>query len=521
MRQVHIMLLALVLICPFKSAISCYKKPSGSYVDIIASYEHDQQFIDSNLKKFTLGSCDKFDGHFLVISHSPILTNLSFLPISYPNGDLPDNLCEIQNGPFKIKSLEETNFRSFFKDQAQILKECLQVEVKDSRGEIDYPQEQDECLISRKDTSTVVIKGPKCILKIRSKSKFDLKFSLDPLCTKKDFVASTSFLYPMDIKGLIDVKMAQNLTPGGADYEVLSNIDTRISFLPDQTLMPVSNYFGKSDSKWPTTYGAHVEIGKISLNKPRRPGKQNYTIRVPLLINNNCPQTCNQEICSSPCNFHAPVTAYMILRKKRASGRYGAVAWWYQGNFVPSKFLGQISLANVVSHDTLNIGDQFVLEAKFSAPAISYKILRDQANQAIIKINNIQINGVGGTSGMKYLPRIEALSNKLQLPRMITMPSIKEMASADISESFDFISKYLNKMTKRGKNWPPYYATVCHDEVCAKSKKTYLTYKVGFTVKGFRRKTNAVLENVIVQKRSLVFGSYTKRMNSWPTIKCN
>ena len=285
-------------------------------------------------------------------------------------------------------------------------------------------------------------------------------------------------------------------------------------------LMPVSRYAGTAGSEWPMQYGAQVEFGKLGLSRTLRLHDTPYVfLRTPFLVNNNCAEVCKNGFCSSPCDFYAPVAARMTLKKKAVGESvFRSIDYWYQGNLVPSRFLGELSFGRALINEKINVGDMYLVVAEFSNPALTYKTIIDEAKQLMIKLAPVSIptSGAGRPNGLEGLGILQGTNIVPMNPGLLGLGTIREQQNT--TDSFIYV---LNSLIGTDDSWPPYYTSVINGDLTDNPNRIYQTLKVGFRVSSISSTGSVGLDHVQYSKESKIFGNYQIPVTAPPQIKCS
>lgn len=496
-------------------AVACVRTPDSD-IAIVGSYQAGTQSTRGRSTEFNLPGCKPFNGQFLVLVNAPIYTDPQFKSISSPEGELPEERCYIDKSPFTVSRPQDVHIDEFYQLQTKMLNSCLEAEVTDVRGEIDTTS-QINCEINKVAPNKVIARGPRCAFKIFEASEFKVNYRLNPLCLKKSFLQETGELRPMDIKASLGIYKTTDLTPGSPDYDILTLTTARITLQPDRKLIPVSTYGGTVGSEWPMQYGAQVEMGKITLNKTPRLHSTPYVfLRTPFLVNNNCPEKCNDGLCASPCEFYAPVAARMSLKKKAFNEtNFHGIDYWYQGSIVPPKYVGELALGRAINESEINVGDRYLLTAEFSSPALTYQTIVNEARQLLIKLIPVSIptRGVGRPGGLQGL---EGLGANI-VPNLGDLPVLGNIVDGT---SLEPLLASLNAYVAGDDSWPPYYSHVINGDESDNANHVFQTLKIGFRVANISPYGMIALDHLVYMKDSKIFGSYEKPVTIPPQIKC-
>ena len=500
------------------SSAFCCSRIGNSDISIAGSYDSGKQLSHGGSYNYVYGGCKKFPGQYLVIVTAPTYTDPLAKSISSPEGDVPDEKCFIQNSPFDVSKPEDVGIENFFKSQTSFLNTCLEAEVTDTRGEIDT-ESQINCEITPVSKNAVIARGPRCSFKIYENSSFVVHYRLNPSCLSLNYLKEKGDIRPMDSKTNISVYRTADLEPGNPAYDILGTINARVTLQADKDLIPVSTYSGTDVSAWPMQYGTQIEFGKIALLRTLRLHNTPYVfLKTPFLVNNNCPEVCKNGFCTSPCDFYAPVAARMTLKKKSVGeSMFRTIDYWYQGNFVPSRFLGELTFGRTLSNVKIVTGDMFIVEAEFSNPALTYKAIIDEAKQLLIKLKTVSIatSGAGKPNGLEGLGILEG-SNLA--PIQSTLWGLGPMRDQQFYTD-EFLG-VLNSMVSTEDSWPPFYTSVINGDLVDNPNKIFQKLKVGFQVTSVSSSGAVALGNIQYSKESKIFGNYNKPVVAPPQVKC-
>ena len=511
-------LCSLLIYLSVQSAFSCVRLPD-SELSIAGSYSSGQQVSHATIDDYNFGSCKKFAGQYIVLVSSPTYTDPLFKSLSNPEGELAEDKCYIDQSPFNVSKTEDVGIENFYRSETSFLNTCLEAEVTDTRGEIDA-QNQINCEVTQVSANRVIAKGPRCAFKIYENSSFSVHYRMNPACLNLSYLKEKGDIRPMDAKASLAIYKTPDLTPGNPNYEIIGMINGRITLQPDNDLLPVAKYAGTVGSEWPMQYGAQVEFGKVTLSRTLRLHNTPYVfLKTPFLVNNNCAEVCKNGFCTSPCDFFAPVAARMTLKKKNAGETtFHAIDYWYQGNLVPSRFLGELSFGRNLPDEKINVGDMYLLVAEFSNPALTYKTILDEAKQLLIKLTSINIptGGAGSPGGLQDLGTLEGTNIVPINPGLVGLGDIRE----EQFNTANFLT-VLNSMVGTDESWPPYYTSIVNGDQKDNPNRIFLTLKVGFRIASISPSGPVSVDLVQYSKDSKIFGSYQKPVTIPPQVKCS
>jgi len=498
---------------------ACIKIPDADF-SLIGSYEAGNQLSRGNTTEFDLPGCKNFDGQYLVLVSAPIYTTPQFTGISSPEGELPEESCFIDNSPFDVSKPQDVHIEEFYQSETKFLNTCLEAEVTDLSGLIDATQ-QINCEVTPVSLNKVIVKGPRCAFKISEKSEFKVNYRLNQACLNKKYLKDVGDLRPMDIKASLQIIKTPNLDPENKDYDILSMNNARITLQPGKDLIPVSSYSGTVGSEWPMQFGAQIEMGKVNLSSTPRLHSAPYVfLRTPFLVNNNCKEICKDGICTSPCDFYAPIGANMTLAKKAVGDtNFHGIDFWYQGNVAPPRFVGEISLGRAINDPQIQKGDRYLLTAEFSNPALTYRTIMEEAKQLLIRLEPISIitRNAGRSGGLTGLVGFGDMGSNF-LPETVDLPSLGQLNEGELD--IGPMLRSLNQYIGVDDTWPPYYNTVINGDQTDNANRVYLKLKVGFRVSSISPFGAIVMDQITYFKESKIFGNYIKPVNSPRQIKC-
>jgi len=511
-----------LLLIAIDSSQACSPIQNNDF-ELVSSYQFEKQSKSGGTDVLISGCRDNKD-KFFIVNTKATYTNLKYIRISTDSGEVIKDGCYIKNTPFEYSKPADFNFNEIFKMQNDIIHDCLQVTVKDERGIIDIVKDNDvkntenkeKCIYENINESTVNVWGSHCVFKIAESSRFKVNYSITPACTRKEFLKAKFPNAPGDYHAEVSFNMADDLTPGTTNFELLGKSYGRLSILPDSSIMPVSTYFGSETARWPLIYSSDVSFGQVSMRKTFNPKLQKdyFDLRLPFVVNNNCEKMCSDGMCSSPCDFKTPIVASITLKKRKANESiFKFIDWWYQGNIVPGNYLGMLSLARSVYSTTAEINDEFYVKAEFSSPSISYMQLNKLAKRASMRISKLKINK--GSVGKVGLGTLGDLTGQI-----LPINTLPELSLGDGTKSFDTILSMLRRVLGTNKNWPPYYDKVCKYGHCVKSKEKFITLELKFKVARVSPSGRVLIREIVSKKSSPIFGSSVNSVTELPRVRC-
>ena len=500
-----------------KTAFGCGKISEGA-INFIVNYQYNQVQITGN-NLFEFKNCQNFGEEIFVVTTQPVFTNLAFNALTSATTQFPEDKCRIVNSPFLVSNPQQTKQDLFFQDNAFMLNKCLGFEITDEKTPLDYI-DRESCQATKITDNKYRASGPKCFFAIKKTSAFKVTYFMQPKCQQRDFFIAHEDAYPTDINASLGFYRLDDFIPGNPEYNLLGSINAKVSFQPGSDILPVSKYFGSKTALWPTIAGADVDFGAISLRKDTFSEIPSFFIRLPLLVNNNCPATCQNNICASPCNFYTPIVAQISIKKKRPHDRnYRVLDSWYQGNIVPGRFLGRLDFGRDVNYHKLETNDQIMVTAKFSSPSISYRILQDKAKQLMVKLRTwaISSSGVGSRALRGLSGELRTLGIEAELPNIGGSSGINTPGAEKLNQ----VLQILENIVGTSETWPPYYTKVCVAQTCAKAKHNFLTINMLFTIEQISSSGKITIGNIKIIRKSKAFGDAVKENVTLPTIKCS
>ncbi len=521
MKTLNALVLALILLnlLPGSSSWACVRIPDGN-MSIAGSYKDGRQAYHGNQTDYVFASCNKFVGEYIVLVSAPVYTRPEITKsFAFPDGEFPEEMCSIEHSPFNVSNPADVGIVNFYHAEASLLNTCLEAEVTDARGEIDALS-QINCEISQVAKNKVIARGPKCVFKIYENSVFTVHYKMNSDCLNLSFLKQRGDIRPMDVKASLEIYKVPDLTPEhSAIYDKIGVISGRVSLQPDNDLIPVAKYAGTPGTAWPMQYGAQIELGKALLSRTLRVNAEPLVaLKTSFFVNNNCAEVCKNGLCTSPCDFAAPVSAHLTFKKK-AVGRdlFKALTYWYQGISVPARFLGELSFMHAIPDQDINVGDEYQLLAEFSNPTLSYRTILNEAKQLLIRLTSMLIptGGAGHKDGLKGLGDLEGTNIVPQNPGLLGLGDLHEGQTQ--TNSFLY---FLNSMVSTDQSWPPYYGSIINGELSDSPSRVFLTLKVGFRVASVAPSGAIVLEKIVYSKESKIFGSYQDKPLTPPEIKC-
>ncbi|HAZ14940.1 MAG: hypothetical protein A2X86_21420 [Bdellovibrionales bacterium GWA2_49_15] len=511
-----ISLLVILSALYFGNAWACTSIPNTP-INLISSYEAERQEYAGKKKEFEFGNCIHNADQYFIVTSAPVFTDMNYRAISSPEGVIPADKCYLDQSPFAVKTPLEAGFDKLYSDQAHVMKKCLQYEITDEAGTLNWDKQAD-CQLVRMSEKKALVRGSHCSFKIRKESRFILKFGLNPHCTLKSYMDENSEIYPMDINGLIGIYRAVDMTPGNPDYAMLGFISPKISIQPDSKLLPVSSYFGIETARWTTNYGAKIALGQVGITVKKGQGASNYAIKIPFVVDNNCGKVCVDKTCTSPCYYNAPAVAAISLKKKVGdSPTFRFIDWWYQGNIATAGFFGMMAFGRDVKNDEPKPGDRYLVRAEFSEPSMAYRLLKDKASQIVLDTRRSL--SISTTAGSTVLRELDSLTgNMIPAPDVEGLPPVSDENSlAGVQATLTM----LDNLIGANETWPPYYRKVCNNEgVCDKANSTFQIIDIEFTIASISSSGKVTMKDTILRRKSKLFGDEERAVKVWPTIKC-
>jgi len=361
--------------------------------------------------------------------------------------------CKIKNNPFKsFGRIDEKN--SFSAGKKKLFLSCLETFISNmGPGGLSYPDKQEGCVIKRLNKTIASFKGGKCVFNIRKNSHFNIWTTGNKECGNVNFLKNNG-INPQEIKaGLQFATTATN----DEELKGFKNIGvTYINAMIDPIdFMPKS--FNDSDEKkpsWPTVwFFPDIHFSELKLTERN----DDLGLTLNLLVNNYCPKTCKDGICTGPCFYNLPLAGevtFFIFEKDRwefAGSRYvgGSIPTFYEGIFkVHMKF-------KKWGHEIKN-NDRFKIEFNFHDPREDFLFFQRAFKRNIGRLRRIPRTfnggGLGSTGGLGSLSG--------DFPEYGELGEFSRNTN-NINHSFNSAIKEFEEMFSKGQDWPPFYDKIC------------------------------------------------------------
>jgi hypothetical protein len=474
---------------------------------------------------FTLGGCKQYRNSLIRFSHTlKYLEETGEVITAFPDMDDLEtkSRCSLKNAsqfPYN-----QTKSKDFFKDlkksiqnKFKITSSCVIGTIKDFGADLKWPENQSKCHIKSIDKRTAQFKGTDCFFKNQSRSIFQVSYKLDQACANENFLVRNN-LQPQDVDADTVISYVDTVK-ADVTHKVASTIAMDLHFeAPKRILAKAESYADHLPSYLSTWTTPNLHIADVKMI-----GLEEYTsLKIPLLINNNCPKKCSGKLCVSPCNYKLPMAIFGEVFKLE-NNKKKFISDWYHGGVIPANWQGlttDFGTSFEVANGEFKVGDKLRIELTLDDPKVDYMMLEDSFQKFInsMELNDmIDFNLDGGT-----IPSIGSFNSIPNLPSIESIQALKN-GSKEMVELLKEGLKGMTRLSSASSIWPPYYDKICTQKgKCIKKLSNHTKYAIEFTIASVDEDENVKIKGLKIARKSKILNSYlhNANQNKMPHISC-
>lgn len=450
-------------------------------------------------------------------SRSQSVNKLSDLNVS--------NNCSIintsQNQHFNSEDLKlytETKV----KNDHEILKQCVLLEVSSQSGRQINITENSECFIVSYDAvnRSALLKGERCVIDYKNNDLLSIKLKISEQCKSKNFYSSFE---AKDVLSQLMVHSAR-ITHTKNKTEVIEgnhsgpefSRQVAFKFLPDSKAF-VTSQDEVSKINYPSVLNVNFSQGGINIRSIGSKTRFDFEY----LVQNVSKQYCDLGMCTRGSNSYNPVFAkinvYKIDQDKR--DRLLNSTPFYAPVVVPSQWSGILELSDrslflgnrssiYTIDQVLKEGDNIKIETEFyDAKYAIDNILSDSDTDIKFDFES--------ESSQDLLPKLPALAAPVMQYKLLSLPTLN-MDQSNIMKELNNFAFDLNSIMTHS------YSKICNESnECAKISinKPFQKIVTKFTILNFEYGL-AKTDNITSFNSSLVYGDKETNLNGFPSIEC-
>ncbi|MEH0861864.1 hypothetical protein [Halobacteriovorax sp. DPLXC-1] len=483
--------LTIVLFQFISSACEYISAPSN--INVSVSHENKQtifynnEFISENNPTIKATNC-----HRLVTKKKYLMISLgleNFLLtdqfMSYSINDLitynSNDYCKIENSPIQ-KDTTKSYRHERLKQRRKVLNKCISIKITDkSEKGLDIPLRQPGCAVKKIDKNTASIYGYYCFVKPHIDSSISYEVNVNKQCENDNYYKSQK-MYQSDILGLVQIYSTGDASGTSGDLESLKSIKFRYSTNPNSNLINTTINDRYKDPRipvWPSTWS----VNNLNLSKPIFNSYINNTANlfVPIFASNQCKRTCNDGLCTSPCDYTQPLAAEFVLYELLEDGKKEYLSSWYDGGIIPAQWTGLVTgTGKNLSKKFFSERRKYQIKANFNDQEFNYLMYKGKIKN-ILKLRPTSIPDMPQNGGS--LPDIPSFGKATSYQPLPDYPEFKEINftggnHTTVMSTINSISYFFNSYI-----WPPYVNDYCFENSCVLKKNHDYNITLNFEIK--------------------------------------
>ena len=468
--------------------------------------------------KIEISNCSKAsrEKKYLMIAFGP--QNLEFtdrIGIYDFTNNYRNSGCYIQNTLFK-ENRDYATRKNDLNAKWQTIRSCFDVTLKDVRNEkIEFPQEQPGCKVFTHSPSEVSFNGGICFFKPKRDSQYEVRFNVRNECRDYEDIKKLG-LTQFDIQSLLNFYLAGDASGTSVDLNAIGSFPLRISFSPENKIIPLSDDFGPNVPQFPS----YLELPDLHLGamdvETSIPGK--ILVRPTFWVDHNCPRKCIGDFCQGVCDYAQPLTGRVDLIRMDGMKEKEVIESWYDGAVTEPRFQGELKgTGKEIDESLLKANTKYRLKINFSDPKADFEEFKELFFQKLGKLPLPPLRL--GRGLIPEISRIQEIPDRGKIPALSTIPDLN--FGYRLSEKFDEnIRSFSNQFNYQA--WPPYISKTCQQMACRPiTQKNYLTLTSDFTFLGKDDENeNFNFQYDTLKRESTLSAGYEIQSPVFPTIKC-
>lgn len=436
-----------------------------------------------------------------------------------PSGQLIDDRCQIKNSSLTTPPLPFQQIADFYASETNFLNSCVRSIVRETADpRLNYPEKQPGCTVIRISETEASYTGNFCFFQPSATSLYEIRHEIVPECLKPEFLKA-QHMEPTDIPATWRYFLAGDASGLSTQLNARGESSSRISINPGSELFPISDDLGDILPRWPSTWAVEVQVGGLEIKKT---SATNLQVQLTLLADNTCTHLCKDGICSSPCNYQAPLAYEATLSEVYSNRKPTIIDSWMGASvlFPQWQGLNRSASPNALLQDSVRVGGHYRLELKFADPHDDYTLATTAIRQKLIDLTRMSDASLGST---EILPSLNILG---LLPKLINVPNIPGVAhSGNSTITTQQIANALTELEAffHTVPWPPYYDQICSKDLThcfSPLRAEIFHFFVDFEVLE-ETATEFVLSPLEIQFRSAFGNSFSHVLKEPAVIQCN
>lgn len=433
--------------------------------------------------------------------------------------------CEIIRNPFSIP-LEYKDRQSYYEKKTRFLRSCMEIVVEDPlSGQLNFPDLQSGCIVTRLSPTRARIQGGYCFLEIHELSFFDIQIRMNPQCRDSDFLASKN-IEPMDVPSQLNFFTAGDATGSSGVLAEFAQVSIRSSVDPSPELLPGTEEPTEGLPRWPSLWTADLHMGRIEALEITIAGDLGVQFLLSFYAENRSRSYCSQGHCEDPSQYSLPFSGELSLFQIKESQRkfLGSSVF---GSVLLPRWQGEVKITpGFISVDApLELHGTYEWQAVFTDPYEDY-FLHDQRQVPVIPvIPNLSVGTSTSGQILPILPSIQPIIPIAKLPRLPGMERISAKSNIIDTERIFFEATAIFRKFGNNMSWPPYYYQICSPDSFQCKKITDPDSKIVLITR-FLVNSKDHLGNFNIsfnhdERRSKVLGNYLRNGEMRPEVSCH
>lgn len=468
--------------------------------------------------KIEINNCSKAfrEKKYLMMAFGP--QNLEFTDrigiFDFTNNYLNSG-CFIKDSLFKVNRDYSTR-KNDLTSKWHTIRSCIEVTLKENRKEkIEFPQDQPGCKIQVHSPSEVSFNGGICFFKPKKDSQYEVRFNVRDEC--KNYVDIKKLgLTQFDFQSMLNLYLAGDASGSSVDLNTIGSFPLRISFSPENKIIPNSDNFGANVPQFPSYLELpDLHLGAMDIEKTI---PEKILVRPTFWVDHNCPRKCLDDFCQGVCDYAQPLSGRVDLIRMDGMKEKEVIESWYDGAVTEPRFQGELKGSGKEIDENLLIANtKYRLKINFSDPKADFEEFKELVFR---KLGKLPISPMRlGRGSIPEISRIQEIADRGKMPTLSSIPDLN--FGYRLSERFDEnIRSFSNQFNYQA--WPPYISKTCNQMDCRPiTHKNYLTLTSDFTFLGKDDENgNFNIQYDTLKRESTLSEGYEIQAPVFPTIKC-
>ncbi len=525
----QIILSTLILTFSSVQVLACeVTKISGSISKIFIDPNTGDIQSDLPNEGMTINKCGPKTTHILISKNTVFqYLNSRSQSVEKTNQIQINKTCSIKNEVSGYEQLNSDLYFSQLKLKSEILNKCLLFNISNSLDQKIEILQSNDCHVVKSNPagSDLVLQGSACTMVYNQSVPQNIKYLINDDCKTSNFIMQYE---AQDVLTQILIQEASNtelINPNSRKAEKFIKGNPEgpfvsrnmiLKFLPELEKFPTEND-EVSKLNFPSVLSANFHQGQVLMRSFGKQTKFDFEF----LVENLSKSFCKDGFCTKASQSVNPVIARIDIYKKN-SNRYEKLnsESFYAPLFIPMNWSGLLEtsdrglfvngLQNLYLVDkVIHPNDQIRIQVDFLDAKDILDDLKMMAPDEIGFSDSTDSNGYSDS-----LPKMPTLKAPSLSAKLVSLPNIG-LGNINVKDLENFGIDMKTSFTHRFKK-------LCNrDNKCA-DIKTYEPFDRLVTEFSVGPTENGLIstENIIVQKKSKVFESYTKKIGNYPAIVC-